>query len=238
MGARITNETIQNIKHDTDALKRVNDLRQYEASATRAPGDNGYVNKKALAKERKDARRTIQKITEAERAADLEAEEKERQWKLEEKKRLAGYYDLYNVPAGGTITPQPSLLALVTFLVERVKGLVLQKCPCCKERVLPFNPEELKSMYCSSSSRHEIDKQSSKSRTKMKPVRTHCGCWYHKCCLNTFLTEPPFGLECPTDNCGRRVFHPDWPGDIRQLEREWAAKQARMREIEDAMMFL
>jgi hypothetical protein len=34
------------------------------------------------------------------------------------------------------------------------------------------------------------------------------------------------------------VFHPDWPGDIKQLEREWAAREAKKREIEDAMMFL
>ncbi len=45
-------------------------------------------------------------------------------------------------------------------------------------------------------------------------------------------------IECPNFNYGRRVFHPEWPGDVKQLEREWAAKQARMREVEDAMMFL
>ena len=236
---RLTNETIQNIKHDTEALKKAIDLRKNEAAAVRAPGDNGYVDMKALAKERKDARRTLQKLTEAERAADQQLEEKEREWKLEEQKRMAGYYDLYDIPTGGTINPQPSLLVLVTFLVEKVRGLVEEKCPCCKERVLPANPDELTSLYSSSSSSgNNSSKDKSKSKKKMKPMRTYCGCWYHKSCLNTFLTEPPFGLECPTENCGRRVFHPDWPGDIRQLEREWAAKQARMREIEDAMLFL
>ncbi|KAL7552359.1 hypothetical protein ACHAWF_015656 [Thalassiosira exigua] len=238
MKGRITNETIQNIKHDTEALKRVSDLRKSEASAVRASGDNGYVDMKALAKERKDARRTIQKLTEAERAADLKAEEKEREWQLEEKKRLAGYYDMYNVPTGGTIDPQPCLLVLVTFLIEKARGLVSQKCPCCKERVLPANPRDLGDMYGGSSGCSGKDKQAVKARKKLRPMRTYCGCWYHKSCLNTFLTEPPFGLECPTENCGRRVFHPDWPGDISHLEREWAAKQARLREIEDAMLFL
>jgi hypothetical protein len=76
------------------------------------------------------------------------------------------------------------------------------------------------------------------TKKKMKPMKTYCGCWYHKPCLNTLLTEPPFGIECPTDGCGRRVFHPDWPGDIKQLEREWAAREAKKREIEDAMLFL
>ena len=230
----ISNATIQDIKHDTEALKQVSELRQKESSSARAPGDNGYVNTKALAKERKDARRAIQHLTEAERAADLKAEEKEREWQLEEKKRMAGYYDMY-IPTGGTINPQPSLFVLVTFLVERIRGLVLQKCPCCNEPVLPKNPSTLSEMYGSSNKK---DKQSSKEKKKMRPMRTYCGCWYHKQCLNTLLTEPPFGIECPTENCGRRVFHPDWPGDIKQLEREWAASQARMREIEDAMMFL
>ena len=90
-------------------------------------------------------------------------------------------------------------------------------------------------MYGSTSNK---DKQSSKAKKKRKPMRTYCGCWYHKSCLNTLLTEPPFGIECPTENCGRRVFHPDWPGDIKQHERDWAAKAARLREMEDAMLFL
>ena len=231
----ISNETIANIKHDVDTLKVVSDVRNKEAaSSVRGAGGQGYVDMKKLAKERKEARRTIQKISEAERAADLKAEEKEKEWRLEEQKRLAGYYDVYDsIQPGGTINPQPSLYVLVQFLVERIKGLVMQKCPCCKERVLPENPDELSQMYVSST-----DKQSKATMKKMKPMRTYCGCWYHMHCLNTLLTDPPFGIECPAPNCGRRVFHPDWPGDIKQLEREWAAKQARMREIEDAMLFL
>ena len=231
---RITNATIQNLKHDTDALKQASDLHKKEASSVRAKGDHGYVDMKALAKDRKDARRAIAKLTEAERAADLQAEAKEREWQLEEKKRLAGYYDLHGVSTDGTIHPQPCVLVLVTFLVERVKGLIGISCPCCEESVLPTNPDDLTQMYGSSSNCNNKEKQ--KAMKKLKPMRTYCGCWYHMACLNNFLTEPPFGIECPTENCGRRVFHPDWPGDIRQLEREWAAKQARMREIEDAMM--
>lgn len=52
------------------------------------------------------------------------------------------------------------------------------------------------------------------------------------------MTEPPFGLSCPATGCGRRVYHPDWPSDISQLERAWAGQQARLREIQDAGMFL
>ncbi|KAL7435468.1 hypothetical protein ACHAXM_004669 [Skeletonema potamos] len=231
----LTKDTISNIKHDTEALKKVTDLRNKESSAVRSPGDNGYVDHKALAKERKDARRAIQKLTDDEKAEDQKLEEKELAWKLEEQKRNAGYYDVY-IPTGGTITPQPSLYVLVTFLIQKVKGLVVETCPCCNKRVLPVCPDKLESIYSSSSS-GKSDKQTKEMR-KMKPYRTYCGCWYHKSCLNTLLTEPPFGIECPNFNYGRRVFHPEWPGDVKQLEREWAAKQARMREVEDAMMFL
>ncbi len=234
--ARLTKDTISNIKHDTEALKKVSDLRNKEASSVRASGDNGYVDHKALHKDRKDARRAIKKLTDEEKAADLKLEEKELEWQLEEKKRLAGYYDVYNVPTGGTISPQPSLYVLISFLVQKVHGLVAETCPCCNKRVLPVRPGDLEYIYNTSGS-SKSDKRAKEMR-KMKPYRTYCGCWYHKSCLNTLLTEPPFGIECPNANCGRRVFHPDWPGDIKQLEREWAAKQARQREIEDAMLFL
>ena len=228
----LTKDTIKDIKHDTETLKKVSDLRSKESNSV-PNGHSGYQDHKALAKERKDARRNIHKLTEVERAADEKLAEKEKEWRLEEKKRLEGYYDLYDVPTGGTISPQPCLFVLVKFLVDKIRGLVHEICPCCKERVLPVDPSELNSMY----SPNSPDKKKS-TKKKMKPMRTYCGCWYHKPCLNTLLTEPPFGIECPNPRCRRRVFHPDWPGDIKQLEREWAAKQAKQREIEDAMMFL
>jgi HEPN domain-containing protein len=235
----MTQETIKNIKHDTETLKRVNELRNKESAAF-YNGQAGYQDCKALAKERKDARRNIHKLTELERAADQKAEEKEKEWILEEKKRLEGYYDLYNVPDGGTIDPQPCLYVLVKFLLDKVHGLVEETCPCCKDRVLPLNPDVLKSMYgtadkAASNHQQQAEYHPKSTKKKMKPMRTYCGCWYHKSCLNTLLTEPPFGIECPTPECGRQVFHPDWPGDIRQLEREWAAREAKKREIEDVM---
>ena len=144
---------------------------------------------------------------------------------MEENKRLAGYYDVqHDIPLGGTITPQPSLLPLISFLVREMQRLVSHICRGCKERVFPANPEEL---------------LSSKNNLKMQPMRTYCGCWYHKSCLNTILTEPPFGMpQCPTVGCGgQRVYHPDWSTDVKQLEKEWAAKQAKLREIEDTMSF-
>jgi len=46
------------------------------------------------------------------------------------------------------------------------------------------------------------------------------------------LTKPPFGLQgCPT--CRLRVWHHEWERDIKRLERRWAAKQARDRELNE-----
>lgn len=51
------------------------------------------------------------------------------------------------------------------------------------------------------------------------------------------MTEPPFGASCK--KCKDRVYHPEWPDSIQALERAWAAKQARKREMDDvAMAFL
>eukprot|EP00956_Cyclotella_meneghiniana_P010268 scaffold14174_cov46-Cyclotella_meneghiniana.AAC.4 len=181
----LTKDTIMDIKHDTETLKKVSELRSKESGAV-PNGQGGYQNHKVMAKERKDARRNIHKLTEAERAADDKLIEKEMEWKLEEKKRLEGYYDLYN----GTFSPQPCLYVLVKFLVDKIRGLVEETCPCCKERVLPKDPSELKSMY--GHSNNPSDKKDKAKKKKMKPMRTYCGCWYHKPCLNTFLTEPHF----------------------------------------------
>jgi hypothetical protein len=142
------------------------------------------------------------------------------EWQDKEQGRLESYQlDDY-------ADPQPSLLSLVTFLRSKIQLLPDEKCPICKELTLPSNPEELKTMYTKEGNR------------KTRPIRTHCGCWYHYSCLNKFMVEPPFGAACPALHCGERVYHPDWPVDRKELERGWANKQARQREIEDAAMFL
>lgn len=56
--------------------------------------------------------------------------------------------------------------------------------------------------------------------------------WWHHNCLNKVLTKPPFGLQgCP--KCGLRIWHHEWERDIKRLERRWAAKQARDRELNE-----
>jgi len=227
---RLTREALKGLKHDTETLKQVHDLRQLNAETVQG---NGKIKAHA-AKERKDARRTINKITDQERIKDQAMEEKDRQWQLEEQARIAGY----NISEFDGSTPQPSLLPLVTFLMTKILKLPEETCPCCTQNSLPSNPDELKSLYLTASTaKTEAEKKARKVAKQKRPVRTYCGCWYHYSCLNTFMTEPPFGAACLASHCARRVYHPDWPDEIRQLERTWANKQARKREIEDAGMF-
>jgi hypothetical protein len=106
--------------------------------------------------------------------------------------------------------------------------------------VLPVNPKELQSLYNTTTKdcKTEKERKARKQAKSKRPIRTYCGHWWHYSCLNTYMTEPPFGASCPAVNCERRVYHPNWSDDIRQLERAWAGEQARLREIADAGMFL
>jgi hypothetical protein len=232
---------LKHIKHDIDTLSNVRDLREKDAEKIQG---KSYLLKQH-AKERKAARRAIHRITDQELAADRALEEQEEQqgnsnsWREDEKARLAGYYG-----DGGMehSPPQPSLLSLVLFLKEKIQMLPDAKCPCCQSPAFPSDPTLLQAIYSgasSSSSSSSLDAKKERKQAKaMRPMRCYCGCWYHYKCLDKYMTEPPFGASCPTKGCGRQVFHPQWPSDRKQLEREWARHQARLREIQDAAMFL
>lgn len=228
---RLTQQTLKGLKKDTEMLSRVRDLREVDAATVQG---NAKV-KSHTGKERKDARRTISKLTHTEIEKDKAQEATDKQWQLDEQARMAGY----NFSEHDGSNPQPSLLALVTFLVHKITMLPQQRCPVCSERTLPVEPKELKALYAGSSdAKTEKEKKARRASKQRRPIRTYCGCWYHYKCLNKFMTEPPFGAVCLTEGCGRRVFHPDWPSDMKQLERAWANRKAREREIEDAAMFL
>jgi len=50
--------------------------------------------------------------------------------------------------------------------------------------------------------------------------------------LSEFLQTPPFGKVCPRARCnGAVVQHPDFSSDVKQLEKKWAMKKAKEREI-------
>lgn len=153
------------------------------------------------------------------------------EWAVEEQSRMAAYCISSYDGAG----PQPSLLALVNFLVNKIQRLADMTCPICKAPSLPKDPKILSSFYEPAASvATAVEKRTRKVAQMNRPIRTYCGCWYHYKCLHTFMTQPPFGAACPVDAI--RVFHPDWPADMQELERAWALKQAKEREIEDAAM--
>jgi hypothetical protein len=223
---RLTQEAVKSLKVDTDALSRTRDLRNIN-SATK----QGDARVKAFsAKERKEARRAINKLAQTERGKDKALEEKDKEWQLEEQARLAGY----SISEHDGSNPQPSLFSLVSFLVTKIQNLPKEICPFCGELALPSDPEKLKLLYVPSTECNNVkEKRERKAARAMRPIRTYDGSWYHQTCLNKFMTEPPFGIK----ECGRRVYHPDWPDDVKQRERAWASQQARLREIEDAGMF-
>jgi len=228
---RLTQQTLKGLKEDIDTLARVRDLREVDSATNK----HNAKQKANLTKDRKDARRTIRKITGQEIAKDEEIEEQEKKWAQDEQARIAGY----NISEHDGSNPQPSLLPLVHFLREKIQQLPDVYCPKCHQHTLPSDPDELKALYIAASEcKTEKEKKKRKETRKKRPVRTYCGHWWHYNCLEKYMTEPPFGASCPADECGRRVYHPDFPDDMKQLERQWAMHQARLREIEDAGMFL
>jgi len=233
---RLTGDAVRGLKSDIATLSRVRDLRSIDAATTQG---NARI-KSHHAKQRKDARRTIHKITDGEIAKDAALEAKDKAWQIEEATRNAGYdgsqYDGSN--------PQPCLLATVTFLRDTIQRLPQEVCPVCRKLTLPTDPDDLTLLYRVASSggkdkeeRTEEEKKARRVARGARPIRTHCGCWYHHKCLNLFMTEPPFGEECLTEGCGRRVYHPDWPDDSNQLERNYSRKMQRKKEFEDAALF-
>jgi hypothetical protein len=229
---RLTKDALKSLKHDVETLSLVRDLREVD-SATKQ-GDSHY--KAHGKKDRKDARRAVGKITKDEAANDAELNEKERQWQEEEAQRMAGY----NFSEYDGSNPQPSLLAVVTFLYREVNRITNASCPICSQSALPKDPNELSALYQShAEAKTEKGRKAKRCTKQQRPERVYCGCWYHHKCLDKYMTEPPFGAECAKEGCDHgRIYHPDWPASIKELERAWAGKQARVREIEDAAMFL
>lgn len=229
---RLTNDTLKNLKHDVETLSLVRDLREVD-SATK----QGDPSTKAFGKkDRKDARRAVGKITASEVADDALRNEREKQWQQHEAQRMAGY----NFTEHDGSNPQPSLLAVVSFLSREVSRITCVNCPICFQSALPKDPSKLKALYQShAEAKTEKEKKARRLAKQQRPERVYCGCWYHHKCLDKYMTEPPFGAECAKVGCDRgRIYHPDWPANVKELERAWAGKQARAREIEDAAMFL
>ena len=66
-------------------------------------------------------------------------------------------------------------------------------------------------------------------RFRMKEVSHHRNIHHH--CLETYMSNPPFDDTCHV--CGAQINHHRFSDTREQLEKRWAQKQARQREIQD-----
>ncbi len=202
----LTTDFVRSLKDDIRFLKDVKHLR--EVDDKRSSGNaKQFANSSAM---RRAARRQLKRITreeseaEAARVAAAEAE-------LREAGKMA--------MTPHNETPTKSLFASVHYLIAHF-ALELPEATCALSgcRLLPPDP-------CKAQ-RYLDDKQHARH-----PVRVACGHWFHLRPLHHHLSCPPFCKPCP--HCGQRLYHPRWPSDDKKLEKAWAAKQAKQRELGD-----
>jgi len=200
----LTSSNLKALKHDIGVLKQISDLRE------RTQHHHKHVYSVKANAERREARKDLRRLAREEGEKDLEDE------RLVREQEQAEMLALLKLKASDTA--QPSLLPVASFIIEDYAvRLPQEKCQACKLPVLhPDNP---------------VDTSMTNPRSNHRPVRTYCGHWLHWHCLDKWLTTPPFIRMCPV--CERRVWHPDWPSDHKQLEKAYAMKQARERECND-----
>lgn len=203
--AKMTTTGLKSLKHDVNVLKQMSDLRAATTS------HHGKMYKTEANEARREARKDLRRLARAESEADREAQ----QQYLEEEQQLMN--DLLRCKVSETA--QPSLLPVAKFLVEDFAFRIpVEPCQACRLPVLPADPES------------EAVKN---PRSEKRAMRTFCGHWLHWNCLNDWLCSPPFVRQCPTCSPSRRIWHPDWPEDYKQLEKAWQSKEARKREMSD-----
>lgn len=205
---KLTADSLKGLKHDVSVLKQMSDLR----AATTASSKRTYYTQANA--ERREARKDLRRLVKAE----SEADQAEQRRLLEEEQRCMKEL----LSAKVSEVAQPSLLAVARFLVDDyICRLPVEPCQACGKAVLPADPEA------------EAVKN---SRSNHRAMRTFCGHWLHWNCLNEWLSTPPFVRQCPV--CTRRIWHPDWPEDYKQLEKAWQSKEARKREMSDVSDFM
>ena len=192
---------IKDIKHDISVLKQMKDIKD----ATVAK-DKPFQYEKHATAERKEARKALRRLAAVESEADQKALIMLKQAEEAEMEAL--------MRKQCTDSSTPCLLPVARFLMkEYIKRLPEEKCQKCEKGVFPVNPKAPALMQ----QRHE-----------RRPVRVNCGHWLHYTCLDTWLTTPPFTRDCPA--CTRRIWHIDWPQDVKMLEKAWMKKEETERE--------
>eukprot|EP00940_MAST-03C_sp_MAST-3C-sp2_P002349 g2349.t1 len=218
----IASSDIHKIKNDMKFLKKATDLRKVDR--TQKQGSKHY--KKVETATRRAARKELRKLTRAEVAIEQRlAETAKREKELAD--ALSRGVDLDDMP-------KHSLLAVSRYLIDSFAlFLPVAKCGLCKNKLLPRDPADLTKLFASSPS--SLSRRNTRGTSKerepnaKKPERIYCGHWFHYACIDKALTSPPFKVPCPT--CGKRLFHRDWPSDVKKLERRWANEQAKKREM-------
>ncbi|CAN0242881.1 unnamed protein product, partial [Ascophyllum nodosum] len=210
---QITSDHLRNLKHDVEFIKRAHDLRDVGEGKTGGKGKGNAKLAPPSTQERRAARRELKTLAKAEAVSEEAQAKKLAAMEMREQEEMLN--------SQLADTSQPSLLPLVDFLVN-VFGwrLPQETCVACDKKVLPEDP------------RHPSLKDATHEK---RPTRVFCGHWFHYGCLRLWMTEPPFGKDCP--RCGRQVYHPDWPQTAKQLEKAWANRQAKEREIGEVREF-
>lgn len=204
-GPKLTKQHLNNLKGDVKFLKQATDLRQ--VNTKKAAGRPGFANDTAT---RRAARRELK---------TLSKEELEKESKQAELDQAAQEAEAYAASFGGSSTPTKSLKGVFEFLKTNfVNRMISEPCLVCQKKILPRDPTKVDGMI--------------KSKDLKRPERVLCGHWFHWGCLDLWMTTPPFGKTCPL--CPDiPLYHPDWPADVKKLERAWANKQNKERELNE-----
>mmetsp|Transcript_14025 Transcript_14025/g.20962 ORF Transcript_14025/g.20962 Transcript_14025/m.20962 type:complete len:285 (+) Transcript_14025:602-1456(+) len=220
---KITQDNLKILKRDVNVLKQITDLR----AATQSKGSHSSQASE-ITSERREARKELRRLAQSESTAEVELKRQLQQQEEEAMQQL--------LRCKLSDTALPSLLPAVNFLLMQFAlTLPAELCQACNQPVLPnrsvTNPSSgSNSSSSSGSAQAELQQQ--------RPMRAICGHWLHHSCLDRMLTTPPFGKTCSVCADQRRIWHPDWSEDPRQLEKAWQCKQARLREMADVSDFM
>ncbi|KAA0148737.1 hypothetical protein FNF29_06519 [Cafeteria roenbergensis] len=215
-GLRITADVARSFKDDVRFFKEAARVRAFvnetKAGNAKAAAHSGRERKRAV-----NYLRLMGKKERAKEEAIQESVEAELRAEAE-----AAMGEALPSDAG-----QPCLELLWDILGEGcLLGLPLERCPVSRKRLLPADPAALEDILASTSTK----------KMRLRPIRASCGHMLLWGAMDQAVTRPPFRLACPV--CGERMTHSDWTQDVTKLEKAWASKQAKRREIDEVIDFL